>query len=138
MKARARVIAVFTVLVVIGLFAFFVGLNHQTELSTTERRFVGTWEIQSRNERVQFSSDRSFIDGEFNGTWEITDGNIVLATWRSEPQTFRYDFLNSISRPFANTWASMNADEDSYQLEWVDDETVRIRSGGGEWVLLKR
>ena len=131
----------FAILLVVSLaFAVLVfhSTNRPSQLSATELSFVGTWQMTSSEQRIEFKSDRSLYDCEFSGSWRIAHGRMFMKTWRDMPRTFANEIANWISKPVVNAWDSMNSDQFSFELLIVDEDNVQIRLGADNWQTLTR
>ena len=92
MKKQFMIIGIVTLLVCVGLS----GCNDESNTQNTDKaKFIGTWKTSDNGTLVFFSDGRSTIFA-VNGTWELKDGHLVLASSDLDVQTTcSYIFSNS-------------------------------------------
>lgn len=140
MKHRSRITVGFLFLLVAATFFVFRSATRPSQLTAFERSFVGTWDLQTTGDKIVFKNNRTWhsAQGEFSSYWRIDNGTIFFKTWRDEPQTFDNDLANSITKPIVNTWDSVFADEESWELVIVDETTAKIRNENNIWQTLQK
>ena len=99
-------------------------------LNASESVFVGTWNHVSMPEGIDFGlmsfeSDRTFRtqDGEFNGRWWISAGELNLKMWRDEPTNV--PLVDVLILPISDAWNAARADIETWQLT-IDENGDRI------------
>jgi hypothetical protein len=87
-------------MVLLGIVAILVtvglsGCNEENNTMTPEKsKFVGTWQ-NSTGIVIDLFSDRTCTFLSINGTWDLTDGTLVLVLSDGRTINYHYTFSNN-------------------------------------------